>query len=88
VLEAAKIAKEKVGAKIITVTASEKSPMEEVADSLLLIKTKSAEADDEEIYLNKQLTGSYISSKRTVFELAASCILEAIVKALSSSSSK
>jgi 6-phospho-3-hexuloisomerase len=87
VLEAAKIAKEKVGAKIITVTTSEKSPMNEVTDSLLVIKTKSTESDDEGSYLNKQLTGSYIPSKRTVFELAASCILEAIVTDLSSSGS-
>jgi 6-phospho-3-hexuloisomerase len=88
VLEAAKIAKEKVGAKIITVTTSEKSPMEEVTDSLLVIKTRSTESDDEDSYLNKQLMGSTMSSKRAVFELAASCILEAIVKGLTTTGSK
>ena len=88
VLEAAKIAKEKVGARIITVTTSEKSPMEEVTDSLLLISMKSTESNDEDSYLNKQLTGNYVLSKRTVFELAASCILEAIVTGLSSTGSK
>jgi 6-phospho-3-hexuloisomerase len=88
VLEAAKIAKEKAGAKIVAITASENSPISEVTDSLVVIKTKSTESDDEDSYLSKQLTGSYISPKRTVFELAASCILEAIVCELSSRGSK
>lgn len=88
VVEAAKIAKEKVGAKIIAVTTSKKSPIYQVTDLLLVIKTKYSESDGEDSYLNKQLTGSYISSRRTVFELAASCILEAIVTELSSTLSK
>lgn len=88
VLEAAKIAKEKAGARIVTITTSEDSPMAEAADTLLVIKTKSTETGDEDSYLSKQLTGSYISSNRTVFELAASCILEAIATELSSQSAK
>jgi 6-phospho-3-hexuloisomerase len=88
VLEAAKIAKEKVGAKIISVTASDGSPISKLADLLLIVKTKSIETDDEEMYLSTQLTGSYVSSKRTIFQLAASCILEAIVSELTSNEVK
>jgi len=84
VVEAAKIAKEKVGAKIVSITTSSGSPITKVTDSLLLFKTKSVESEDEDSYLNKQLTGSYLSSKRTVFEVAATCLLEAIVSELSS----
>jgi 6-phospho-3-hexuloisomerase len=88
VLEAAKIAKEKVGAKIISVTASDGSPISKLADLLLIVKTKSIEADDEEMYLSTQLTGSYVSSRRAIFQLAAGCILEAIVSELASIDAK
>jgi 6-phospho-3-hexuloisomerase len=88
VLEAAKIAKEKVGAKIISVTASDGSPISKLADLLLIVKTKSIEADEEEMYLSTQLTGSYVSSRRTIFQLAAGCILEAIVSELASIEAK
>lgn len=88
VLEAAKIAKEKVGAKIIGVTASENSPIGKLADPLLSIKTKSNETDDEDIYLSTQLTGSYASSKRTIFQIATTCILEAMVYELASTGAK
>jgi 6-phospho-3-hexuloisomerase len=84
VLEAAKIATEKVGAKVIAITTSAETSIGKVSDSLLVIRTESNEADDEDLYLSKQLTGSYIASKRSIFELAASCILEAIVSELSS----
>ncbi len=88
VLEAAKIAKEKVGAKIIGLTASDDSPIGKLADPLLTIKTKSTETDDEDIYLSTQLTGSRVSSKRTIFQLATSCILEAIVSELASTGAR
>ena len=88
VLEAAKIAKEKVGAKIISETASDGSPISKLADLLLIVKTKSIEADDEEMYLSTQLTGSYVSSRRAIFQLAAGCILEAIVSELASIDAK
>ena len=88
VLEAAKIAKEKVGARIIGVTASENSPIGKLAGPLLSIKTKSNETDDEDIYLSTQLTGSYASSKRTIFQIATTCILEAMVSELASTGAK
>jgi 6-phospho-3-hexuloisomerase len=82
VLEAAKIAKEKVGAKIIGVTASEGSPISKLADPLLTVRTKSNETEDEDIYLSAQLTGNYASSRRTVFQIATDCILEAMASEL------
>lgn len=88
VLEAARIAKEKVGARIIGVTASEDSPIGKLADPLLAVKTKSNETGDEDIYLSTQLTGSYASSERTIFQIATSCILEAIVAELASAQAK
>jgi 6-phospho-3-hexuloisomerase len=82
VLEAARIAREKVGAKIIGVTASGGSPISRLSDPLLIVRTKSTETEDEDIYLSTQLTGSYASSKRTVFQIATNCILEAIASEL------
>jgi len=88
VLEAAKIAKEKVGAKIIGITASEGSPISRLADPLLSVNTKMKETDDEDIYLSTQLTGSYGSPKRTIFQVATTCILEAMVSELASDGAK
>lgn len=86
--EAAKIAKEKARAKIIAVTSSEGSPITKLADSILMIKATSAESEAEDSYLHTQLTGSYLPSDRIVFEIAATCVLEAIVSELSSAGAK
>jgi hypothetical protein len=55
-----------------------------------MIKFASAESEDASIkpkaaesYLNIQLTGSVIPSYRTVFQIAATCVAEAIVSELS-----
>ena len=81
---AAKIAKEKVRAKIIAVTSSDRSPISKLADAILTIKATSTESTDEDSYLNTQLTGSYKSTNRTVFDIAATCVLEAIVSEITS----
>jgi len=88
VLEAVKIAKEKVQARIVAVTSAEDSPIGKLADALLAIKSESIEPEGEETYLSSQLTGSYPSSKRTVFDIAAICVLEAIASELTTSSAK
>jgi len=87
-VEAAKIAKEKARAKIIAVTSSEGSPISKLADSMLMIKATSAESTDEDSYLSTQLTGSYLPSNRIVFEISATCVLEAIASEITSAAAK
>jgi 6-phospho-3-hexuloisomerase len=89
-VEAARIAKDRAKAKIVAITSSEDSPMIKLADYIVMIKFASAESEDASIkpkaaesYLNIQLTGSVIPSYRTVFQIAATCVAEAIVSELS-----
>jgi 6-phospho-3-hexuloisomerase len=87
-VEAAKIAKEKAMAKIIAVTSLARSSISKLADAILMIKATSGEPKDEDSYLNTQLTGGYLLASRTIFEIAATCVLEAIVSELTSAATK
>jgi 6-phospho-3-hexuloisomerase len=90
IIEAAGIAKDRAKAKIIAVTSTENSPIIKLADYVVMIKSEFTESEAElaetkaaESYLNIQLTGSILPSYRTVFQIAATCLAEAIVKELS-----
>ena len=82
VINAAKAAKEKVGARVVAITSHPGSPLGEVADIIVKVGGRLKEKNGEREFLTDQLTGRHtvpIAPLGTLFEVTTMVFLDGVV---------